>query len=477
MPGDTASRCVNVTYTGPARAEVELYVASLTGSGGAGGNGLGQDLAWSATQGSGAAGGASGDCTGFTAAAGLTPSGTTAASFAASSSSFATGVGAWVAKPAGDTRSFKFTYTMVNGANAQNATASMTLRWEARTNTYAAAVMADNPVAYWRLGERAGTAAVDQTGTNPGTYQSGPALGKAGGLLGDPDTAIGLDGTNDNVRIPASASLNTTSAMTIEAWIKYPSGAAAAPIVEYNNGATYGVHFWRYPNPNDLFVNYVDTTGTGHSLTAGNTLTPGVWHYVETSYSGANARLYVDGILVAISGTWSNLTLKTNSDVYIGYRPSGPNYATMDVDDVAIYNYTLPGQGGRATLHANAGRSPYATTVLADSPVAYWRLGDLTGTSAPGLMAVNAGIYTNGPTLGKTGAIATETDTGSRVRRGQRQRHDRRNQLPRHEDGDHHGGLGRLPQFDRHRAPSSSTTPGAPRRCGCGDIPTATPST
>ena len=54
-PGNTASRCVNVTYTGPARAEVELYVASLTGSGGAGGTGLGQDLAWSATQGSGAA--------------------------------------------------------------------------------------------------------------------------------------------------------------------------------------------------------------------------------------------------------------------------------------------------------------------------------------------------------------------------------------------------------------------------------------
>ena len=218
-------------------------------------------------------------------------------------------------------------------------------------------------------------------------------------------------GRNDNVRIPASASLNTSSAMTIEAWIKYPSGAAAAPIVEYNTGAATGVHFWRYPNPNDLFVNYIDTTGTGHSLT-GNALTPGVWHYVEPSYSGANGRLYVDGILVAISGTWSNLTLKTNMTCTSGIgRPAPATYATMDVDDVAIYNYTLPGQGGRATCTRTRADSPYATTVLADSPVAYWRLGDLTGTAAPGLMAVNPGTYTNGPTLGKTGAIATETDT------------------------------------------------------------------
>ena len=55
---------------------------------------------------------------------------------------------------------------------------------------YRAAVLATNPVGYWRLGEASGTVAVDQMGVNNGTYVNAPTLGATGLLTGDSDTAV-----------------------------------------------------------------------------------------------------------------------------------------------------------------------------------------------------------------------------------------------------------------------------------------------
>src|SRR6266849_10213854 len=56
----------------------------------------------------------------------------------------------------------------------------------AQTNSntlgYAQVVLADAPVAYWRLGETTGATAVDSAGTNPATVFGGVTLGQAGAL-------------------------------------------------------------------------------------------------------------------------------------------------------------------------------------------------------------------------------------------------------------------------------------------------------
>jgi hypothetical protein len=63
---------------------------------------------------------------------------------------------------------------------------------------YPDAVLADNPVSYWRLDETSGSTATDSKGANAGTYVNGPTLNQAGAL---PDTinnrAVQLDGVND----------------------------------------------------------------------------------------------------------------------------------------------------------------------------------------------------------------------------------------------------------------------------------------
>ena len=96
--------------------------------------------------------------------------------------------------------------------------------------TYRDAVMADAPRAYWRLGEASGTGAADQTSfANTGTYQGSPALGQAGIVPVAQSTAVALDGADDSVRVPSSAALNPTAALSLETWIRPVGAARPAP--------------------------------------------------------------------------------------------------------------------------------------------------------------------------------------------------------------------------------------------------------
>src|SRR6185369_10428119 len=66
----------------------------------------------------------------------------------------------------------------------------------------------------------------------------------------------------------------------------------------------------------------------------------------------------------------------------------------------------------RAPLLADPGNQTtpdvtgYATAVLADGPVSYWRLGEAAGTVAADSAGSRAGTYTGGVTLGQSGALA-----------------------------------------------------------------------
>jgi hypothetical protein len=68
----------------------------------------------------------------------------------------------------------------------------------AASSRYAAAVLADKPIGYWRCGETNGATLADSSGNNhPLTITAplGASLGKPGALAGDPDGAIELDGS------------------------------------------------------------------------------------------------------------------------------------------------------------------------------------------------------------------------------------------------------------------------------------------
>lgn len=124
VPGNTGTKCINVTYGGNVPSAVKLYTSPYAN------NGLGQYLDFTLEEGTAAAGGANLDCTGFTAGSSLYTPGTLDG-FATAHNSYATGVSTW-APSASATKSYKFTYTVKDDNGAQDKGVSATFVWEAR---------------------------------------------------------------------------------------------------------------------------------------------------------------------------------------------------------------------------------------------------------------------------------------------------------------------------------------------------------
>jgi hypothetical protein len=185
------------------------------------------------------------------------------------------------------------------------------------TADYAARVLADRPVRFYRLGETAGTVAVD-SGLNraDGTYLGGVTLGAAGALSGDPDKATTFGGANGYVNLP-SLDLQNRS-FTIEAWIK-PS-ASSPPATQTYFGA------YRSPGTTGLIFNCrvlssgalaIGWGGAGDVTSPTNTITFGAWNHTAIAYNyhTDSTRVYVNGVQVASSaggpfiGEWPVLNI------------------------------------------------------------------------------------------------------------------------------------------------------------------------
>jgi hypothetical protein len=216
---------------------------------------------------------------------------------------------------------------------------------------YVGSVLADGPVAYWRLDEAGGGTAYDYVATHDGaasgsvTYQDA-ALG--GGALaggGDADGSVAFNGSGVFV-VPFYPELNQ-SKYSVEFWT-YDSGTAtdwAAPVATRN--ATVGSGFIFYAGLANNFLGYTwqhwtatGNTGDPWDYGVGSTINNYAWTHLAGTYDGTNEVLYVNGIPVEPHAT----TFATNSTypLTIGAGNSGL-YAAFrgGVDEVAYYGRAL----------------------------------------------------------------------------------------------------------------------------------------
>ena len=122
-PGDTATKCINVTYTGTLTSNVKLY-------GSVGGTGLADYLTTTIDVGSGATGGAAMSCTGFVSSSNLHTGTLTA--FGAANTNYANGLAGFDGATNPTTKSYRFTVALADNNAAQGKTASATFTWEAQ---------------------------------------------------------------------------------------------------------------------------------------------------------------------------------------------------------------------------------------------------------------------------------------------------------------------------------------------------------
>jgi len=295
---------------------------------------------------------------------------------------------------------------------------------------YDDAVLSDGPVAYWRLGESAGTTAVDETGGNDGIYVGSPALG-ATGLIASSNSAVTFDGVDDIVPILDAAELNTGvvyETKTIELWfnsnnitdrqVLYEQGATARGLNVYvHNGSVWAGAWNRTSNAGDSTTPWADDVFTSVAIVPGVTYhLAAVFDFPTDTFS-----LYLNGALVdsasglgRLYGHGGNIGLGAMNDSarFADWgRDGGDNYFFDGViDEVATYNTALS-QAAIVNHYTIGGpQADYAATVAADGATVYWRLGDAAGTVAADLFGGDDATYVGSPTLGVPGVIL-DTDT------------------------------------------------------------------
>ncbi|WP_053203293.1 LamG-like jellyroll fold domain-containing protein [Jiangella muralis] len=224
---------------------------------------------------------------------------------------------------------------------------------QAAPGEYAAQVMADQPVGYWRLGESSGTVAQDASGTsNNGTYTGAVMPGHPGGLAGDPDTAAQFMG--GYVSVPDSESLSPTGQFTLEAWVNLDDVCGQYGLVEKYDAPAFNGYLLRVTPGGRLSAFTLGGDGQLASVTGQSVVMPDEWHHVVAVYDGTSLSVYLDGELDgSVATTFDPVDGMT--DLKLGARGDDAGARLRGVlDEVAVYDHALTAE--RVQQHYTLGR-------------------------------------------------------------------------------------------------------------------------
>ena len=263
-------------------------------------------------------------------------------------------------------------------------------------------VMADDPVAYWRLNETSGTAMADKTAQNGGSYVNGTLLGQAGALADPSAGAARFDGAGDHASVPDSGSLDVGDSFTHEAWVKRATTDEDTTLISKGTAAD-GLWFGIEPD-NTLGL----WTGGSQVANSEAAIVDAKWHHVAATKSGATRKLYLDGRDVT-SGGVNNTFVDNAQPLYLAHHVAYPDSdLNGSLDEVAVYDGAL--SEARIRAHYNSGRC-YRDEPQADAAQAYWRLGEPAGarTAFDGANLAH-GLLMGDPALGQAGGLDDDTN-------------------------------------------------------------------
>ncbi len=284
---------------------------------------------------------------------------------------------------------------------------------------YAAEVMSEDPIAYYRFDDGVATddlpsPAVNDGSVGPGvngSYAGNFVRGVPGALPGSANTAV--QGSGTLVQIANDPAINNAGSFSVEAWLKPTAipaaGALISPIASFReNDGTFGRAGWLiYQGDTNTGFNFRAYNRNGSNFTfsinsGAGTVTAGAWHHVVATWDSvaSQGKLYVNGVLLSTSaviapGGPNSSTYEPNNTrpFTLGSR-DGAFPWSGDIDEPAYYTSVL--SDAQVLAHYNNGISPspsqtYDSLVLADAPAAYWRVGEAAFTPRTPPVADNAG--------------------------------------------------------------------------------------
>jgi hypothetical protein len=230
---------------------------------------------------------------------------------------------------------------------------------------YVSSVLADHPLAYWRLDEDAGTTAADTTGAYDGVYQNGVTLGVPGILPGD--TAASFDGDGGYVAVGAHLAFLYEAPFSVEAWIR-PTRI---------DGAFRGVLSNESPSISQRFgyLLYIERPldagvlsgferwngGQSNPTAAAGVVAEDAWTHLVGTFEGASGHevFYLNGS-PANAYTGPAIQISTTGLFVIGALNSAmtPSFFAGTIDEVAVYDHALSARCVEAHYNLALGRPP-----------------------------------------------------------------------------------------------------------------------
>jgi PKD repeat protein len=237
----------------------------------------------------------------------------------------------------------KLRVTDNQGAQDDSDPLTITVTTGGGGTTYAQAVLADSPAAFWRLGDSSGTLADSSGSGRPGIYVGVPSLGVPGALNGDANTAVGFNGTTQYAEVPFSAALNPAQ-FTVEAWAFATGGAGTYRAVVTSRDSATGNRrgFVIYAGSDNGWQFWLGTGTDSWRVIFGPTVALNTWTHLVVSFDGTTSRLYVNGSLVGSqTGAFAQNTARPLR-IAAGASEGGPLYFFPGrVDEVAVYPTVL----------------------------------------------------------------------------------------------------------------------------------------
>ncbi|WP_461036700.1 CBM96 family carbohydrate-binding protein [Streptomyces mayteni] len=273
----------------------------------------------------------------------------------------------------GESHSYRITATDGAG-NTSALSAPVTAAAAGGTQPYVSAVLADNPLLYWRFDETANNFASDLSGNgNNGVHRGGPQRGVTPGAVPGPDAAsVGHDGADSYTYTDRSFSGMTR--FSVETWFRTTT-TQGGKLVGLGN-RTLQPSTVRDNNLymlNDGRLSFGIINGANRVITGSGRYNDGRWHHVVGSVGTNGMRLYVDGQQVASNTSYTsarNVTgyWRAGGDSLVNWanRPASDHFAGQ-LDETAVYPTQL--SAARVTAHYQAASLP-TDTVTQLTPVA-----------------------------------------------------------------------------------------------------------
>ena len=248
-------------------------------------------------------------------------------------------------------------------------------------------------VGYWKMDEAGWTqncttpTVIDSSGTG-NTLLSCPSTTGPTTTVGKFGQGGSFDGSDDYIYISSNSTLKPTNDMTISLWVKLdvlPSTRGEAAMLARKDHSASPWHSYQFyvETDNQVYFQWLNSSGTTHSATAITVLTAGTWYHLTAWKSSTGVKVFVNGVDDTFSTPTPSGTILDSDGIFtLGAVFDNQKRTDGIIDDVRFYNRAL--ETGEIVGLYNWGRGP----------INWWKLDEGQGyySTSSGLLATTGTI-------------------------------------------------------------------------------------